>query len=82
MSLQFFPPSPKSYQDIDQLSYSESSIIPKRIILVRHGESIGNEDENTYARIPDWKIELTENGIAQSRRLGLELKSVIGDGTY
>jgi len=29
---------------------------PKRIILVRHGQSEGNIDESAYTRIPDSKI--------------------------
>ena len=33
---------------------------PKRIILVRHGESLGNVDESAYCSISDWKIPLTE----------------------
>lgn len=32
---------------------------PSRIILVRHGESQGNSDENVYGRISDWRISLT-----------------------
>jgi hypothetical protein len=34
-------------------------LLPKRIILIRHGESLGNIDETAYASIPDWKIPLT-----------------------
>ena len=30
--------------------------LPKRIILVRHGESLGNVDEQYYENTPDWKI--------------------------
>lgn len=29
---------------------------PKRIILVRHGESEANVDPTVYARVPDWQI--------------------------
>lgn len=38
---------------------------PKRIILIRHGESLGNVDETLYAEIPDWKIPLTRRGERQ-----------------
>ena len=34
-------------------------LLPKRIILLRHGESLGNIDETAYASIPDWKIPMT-----------------------
>lgn len=38
---------------------------PKRIILVRHGESQANIDDTLYSRVPDNAIELTERGHAQ-----------------
>jgi hypothetical protein len=34
-------------------------LLPKRIILLRHGESLGNIDDTAYATIPDWKIPMT-----------------------
>ena len=44
--------------------------IPKRIILVRHGESLGNFDESVYCTVPDWKVPLTETGKKQSIEAG------------
>ena len=35
-------------------------VLPRRIILVRHGESEGNVDESMYCRVPDPKISLTD----------------------
>ena len=35
---------------------------PKRIILVRHGESEANILRNIYKTVPNNKIKLTENG--------------------
>ncbi|KAK7391966.1 hypothetical protein VNO78_20391 [Psophocarpus tetragonolobus] len=55
-----------------------NGVLPKRIILMRHGESHGNLDTAAYTRIPDNKIELTEEGIGQARRGGEELRRVIG----
>lgn len=52
---------------------------PKRIILIRHGESEGNLDRNTYASKQDYKLLLTEQGIKQAEQAGLELKNIIGD---
>ena len=46
---------------------------PKRIILVRHGESLGNVDENLYAEIPDWKIPLTRRGERQCHKAAQDL---------
>ena len=39
---------------------------PKRIILVRHGRSAANDDPTLYSRVPDYKIELVEQGREQS----------------
>lgn len=52
--------------------------LPKRIILIRHGESLGNAQESAYASIPDWKIPLTERGVEQSRQLGVAVKEIVG----
>lgn len=53
--------------------------LPKRIILVRHGESIGNADEGAYCSIPDWKIPLTTVGVKQSQHLGQRIKEIVGE---
>jgi len=47
--------------------------LPKRIILMRHGESLGNVDETSYANIPDWKIPLTRRGERQAKKAGNDL---------
>ncbi|CAF3946814.1 unnamed protein product [Rotaria sp. Silwood1] len=51
---------------------------PKRIILIRHGESQGNQDSRIYSTIPDHAIGLTEKGQEQARHCGNELKKLIG----
>lgn len=43
---------------------------PKRIILVRHGECDANIDENKFATIPDYTIELTPKGYEQALEAG------------
>jgi len=53
---------------------------PKRIILVRHGESEGNIDRNTYAVKPDFKLLLTDLGKQQATEAGKKLKTITGDG--
>ena len=55
----------------------KSPIPPVRIILVRHGQSMGNVSEETYAKTPDWKIELTEKGIEQAQEAGKELAKLL-----
>lgn len=52
---------------------------PKRIILVRHGESEGNADRTNYENIPDYALNLTEVGIDQARVAGATIASIIGD---
>jgi len=52
---------------------------PKRIILVRHGQSEGNEDGLNYETIPDYALNLTSKGKQQSIAAGEEIQSIIGD---
>jgi len=57
---------------------------PIRIILVRHGESLGNVDESAYVTTPDWCVPLTDRGHEQASETGKELKRIIGndDGAF
>lgn len=50
---------------------------PRRIILVRHGESEGNMDESVYTRVPDPKIGLTDRGKTQAEECGQRIKAMI-----
>jgi broad specificity phosphatase PhoE len=52
---------------------------PNRIILVRHGESQGNRNREVYATVPDYALQLTEQGIRQARDAGAQLREMIGD---
>lgn len=52
---------------------------PKRIILIRHGESEGNLDNSLYETIPDYALKLTPQGVSQAKQAGSEIKSIIGD---
>ncbi len=54
---------------------------PKRIILVRHGESEGNVDYKRYEEIPDYSLKLTSKGVEQAQKAGQEIKKIIGDET-
>lgn len=54
---------------------------PKRIILVRHGESQGNADPNHYETTPDYALSLTEGGHQQVRQAGQQIAELIGDET-
>jgi len=59
---------------------STRMVRPARIIVVRHGESLGNIDESTYCTVPDWKVPLTLKGIAQAEETGREIAAAIGGG--
>jgi len=53
---------------------------PKRIILVRHGQSEGNEDSINYETIHDYALNLTPKDQEQAVGAGKEILSIIGDG--
>ncbi|CAI8603398.1 unnamed protein product [Vicia faba] len=56
-------------------------VLPKRIILMRHGESQGNLDTSAYTTTPDHSIQLTPQGIAQARLAGTKLRRLVsGEG--
>nr|XP_043606709.1 phosphoglycerate mutase-like protein AT74H [Erigeron canadensis] len=58
---------------------TQQKFLPKRIILVRHGESAGNLDGSAYATTPDYKIPLTEDGIQQAKLAGTQIRNVVSD---
>jgi len=60
-------------------SQKERLNFPKRIILIRHGESEGNADESIYSTQPDWKVPLTEQGYQQALDAGKSIKELIGN---
>jgi len=50
---------------------------PKRIILLRHGETTANLDAKIYSTTPDNKITLTPTGEIQAKSLGKTLHKLI-----
>lgn len=52
---------------------------PKRIILIRHGESAANVNKYLFGQIPDYTIELTGKGVEQAREAGRRLKDLAGN---
>ncbi|XP_074292765.1 phosphoglycerate mutase-like protein AT74 [Silene latifolia] len=55
--------------------------LPKRIILVRHGESQGNTNPTTYSTTPDHKIPLTQTGITQARTTGSAIRKILNNSS-
>lgn len=54
---------------------------PKRIILIRHGESESNADRNQRATVPDYAVNLTHRGQEQARQAGQQIRAIIGAET-
>jgi hypothetical protein len=50
---------------------------PRRIVIIRHGNSKGNVDETEYSRTPDSRVELTEKGWEQARQAGEQLRAML-----
>lgn len=67
----------QQHKQTQEKTFHHHHKLPKRIILVRHGESIGNLDENSYAKIPDWKIPLTRRGERQAQKAAEDLWKLI-----
>ena len=50
---------------------------PKRIILIRHGESEANVNRYLFGSVPDYTIELTQKGRQQALEAGHRLKKLV-----
>jgi broad specificity phosphatase PhoE len=53
--------------------------LPRRIVLIRHGESQGNVDDTIYERVPDHALELTGTGRRQAGKAGEQLRALFGE---
>ncbi|KAG5495185.1 hypothetical protein JKF63_02240 [Porcisia hertigi] len=53
--------------------------LPRRLVLVRHGESAANVNREVYSTTPDWKIPLTALGREQAYDCGRRLRNIIRD---
>ncbi|MFY1679155.1 MULTISPECIES: histidine phosphatase family protein [unclassified Streptomyces] len=51
---------------------------PRRIVLVRHGESTGNVDDSVYEKVPDHALGLTSRGRRQAAAAGDALRETFG----
>ncbi|MFF0627745.1 histidine phosphatase family protein [Streptomyces sp. NPDC004296] len=52
---------------------------PRRIVLLRHGESVGNVDDTVYEREPDHALALTKSGLRQAEGAGRRLREMFGN---
>lgn len=62
-----------------QMAQATRETLPKRIILVRHGESEGNRDPRVYADTPDHCIPLTKRGVQQAKAIGALITNGLGE---
>lgn len=58
-----------------------ASIMPNKLILIRHGQTLGNIDECLYATTPDNAMPLTELGWEQAREAGKQLKHIMSNSS-
>ncbi|CUG86260.1 glycerolphosphate mutase, putative [Bodo saltans] len=58
-------------------SNSSFLLLPKRLLLVRHGESAANADRSVYSHTPDWKIPLTDLGQQQAKECAASIKDIV-----
>src|SRR5690242_15788639 len=52
---------------------------PRRIILIRHGESQGNIDDSIYETVPDHALTLTAKGREEATAAGSWLRAYLQD---
>ncbi|CAI9102315.1 OLC1v1000561C1 [Oldenlandia corymbosa var. corymbosa] len=60
-----------------EVHHSNLRHLPRRIILVRHGESAANIDEQVYGNTPDHRISLSIDGIEQAREAGRKILDMV-----
>uniref|UniRef100_K3WNH0 Uncharacterized protein n=1 Tax=Globisporangium ultimum (strain ATCC 200006 / CBS 805.95 / DAOM BR144) TaxID=431595 RepID=K3WNH0_GLOUD len=65
----------------EKVTQTKRKTCPKRLILVRHGQSEGNIDPHLYNRVPDNAMHLTELGFEQAVAAGASIKQIIGDNS-
>jgi broad specificity phosphatase PhoE len=71
---------PQTFAEMEKMpSFSDGIKRPRRIILCRHGESLGNTQPSIMEQIPDYQVPLTSRGVQQARELGSRLKRLIKD---
>lgn len=55
---------------------------PRRIFIVRHGQSTGNVSRAVHAVVPDWQILLTDKGREQAALAGLNLAAELAGAPF
>lgn len=68
-----------SFVGSNDVVFTPGVVLPKRIFLVRHGQSLGNVDEASYQKTPDWRIPLTPKGKEQAYKCGHRISTIMKD---
>jgi len=63
---------------LEQIRSYNSNIMPKKLIMIRHGQSEGNVDEILYSTKPDNNMRLTKLGWDSAKMMGKALRDEIG----
>lgn len=74
VSLPIPRPTESSSKTARSRAQYNARIMPNRVVLVRHGQSVGNIDERVYSTTPDNTIPLTKLGWEQAQAAGQRLK--------
>lgn len=53
--------------------------LAKRIILVRHGESEGNEDDSVLEYVPNHKIKLSKKGRHEAQTAAEKIREIVSE---
>lgn len=54
----------------------------KRLVLIRHARTTGNDDHTVYAKLPDALVPLSEEGHKQSEKLGAFFKDHLNESGW
>ncbi|XP_020114017.1 phosphoglycerate mutase-like protein AT74H isoform X3 [Ananas comosus] len=82
-SSNFKPLEEENFDIVEEMSRRHPKFerrLPKRIILMRHGESQGNLDMSAYTTTPDYRIPLTPLGAEQARAAGRGIREAVSEG--
>jgi broad specificity phosphatase PhoE len=64
-----------------RMTLEEFRSLPEALFLVRHAESMGNADMDTYASTPDYAVVLSERGYQQAIGAGAAMRQAL-DARY
>jgi hypothetical protein len=64
---------------IETIRNYNANIMPRKLIMIRHGQSEGNVDEVLYSTKPDNNLRLTKLGWDSARMAGKALREEIGE---